>query len=135
MALNTAHKVTLTEAQISVILCSLEKSVKYADSDYIAEVDTIFEELEGTIDKYYEKVEKAKSKQPDMEWQIMNQLELTNEQLDLLKFIVQDFEYNDDKERDLINQIEAKIYDLQEKELLRTINILKAQSKRPTEEW
>ena len=71
MALNTAHKVTLTEAQISVILCSLEKSVKYADSDYIAEVDTIFEELEGTIDKYYEKVEKAQSKQPDMEWQIM----------------------------------------------------------------
>ena len=125
MALNTAHKVTLTEAQISVILCSLEKSVKYADSDYIAEVDTIFEELEGTIDKYYEKVEKAKSKQPDMEWQIMNQLELTNEQLDLLKFIVQDFEYNDNKERDLINQIEAKIYDLQEKELLRAINLLK----------
>ena len=125
MALNTAHKVTLTEAQISVILCSLEKSVKYADSDYIAEVDTIFEELEGTIDKYYEKVEKAKSKQPDMGWQIMNQLELTNEQLDFLKFIVQDFEYNDNKERDLINQIEAKIYDLQEKELLKTINLLK----------
>ena len=66
---------------------------------------------------------------------MMNNLELTNEQLDLLKFIVQDFEYNDDKERDLINQIEAKIYDLQEKELLRTINILKAQSKRPTAEW
>ena len=56
---------------------------------------------------------------------MMNNLQLTNEQLDLLKFIVQDFEYNDDKERDLINQIEAKIYDLQEKELLRTINILK----------
>ena len=66
---------------------------------------------------------------------IMNNLELTNEQLDLLKFIVQDFEYNDDKERNLINQIEAKIYDLQEKELLRTMNILKAQSKRPTAEW
>ena len=56
---------------------------------------------------------------------IMNNLELTNEQLDLLKFIVQDFEYNDNKERDLINQIEAKIYDLQEKELLRAINLLK----------
>ena len=68
MSLNTAHKVTLTEAQISVILCSLEKSVNYADSTYIEEVDTIFEELEGTIDKYYEKVEKAQSKQPDMEW-------------------------------------------------------------------
>ena len=66
---------------------------------------------------------------------MMNQLELTNEQLDFLKFIVQDFEYNDDKERNLINQIEAKIYDLQETELLRTMNILKAQAKRPTMEW
>ena len=72
MALNTAHKVTLTEAQISVILCSLEKSVEYASNKYITEnineIDSIFEELEGTIDKYYEKVEKAQSKQPDMEW-------------------------------------------------------------------
>ena len=68
MSKNTFHKVTLTEGQIGVILYSLENSVKYADSDYISEVDTIFEELEGTIDKYYEKVEKAQSKQPDMEW-------------------------------------------------------------------
>ena len=68
MGLNTEHKITLTEGQIGIILCSLEKSVKYADSTYIEEVDTIFEELEGTIDKYYEKVEKAQSKQPDMEW-------------------------------------------------------------------
>ena len=68
MALNTEHKVTLTEGQISVILCSLEKSVKYADSTYIEEVDTIFEELEGTIDKYYEKVEKAQAKRPTAEW-------------------------------------------------------------------
>ena len=72
MALNTAHKVTLTEGQIGVILCSLEKSVKNATDKYITEnideIDSIFEELEGTIDKYYEKVEKAQSKQPDMEW-------------------------------------------------------------------
>ena len=68
MSLNTAHKVTLTEAQISVILCSLEKSVKYADSDYIEEVDSIFQILEGSVDKYYEKVEKAQSKQPTAEW-------------------------------------------------------------------
>ena len=53
MSLNTAHKVTLTEGQIGVILCSLEKSVKYADSEYVAEVDTIFEELEGVVDNYY----------------------------------------------------------------------------------
>ena len=55
----------------------------------------------------------------------MNNLELTNEQLDLLKFIVQDFEYNDNKEWDLIILIEANIYDLQEMELLRAINLLK----------
>ena len=69
MAVNTAHKVTLTEGQIGVILCSLEKSVKYADSEYVAEVDTIFEELEGVVDKYYAKIERAKSKQPFAEWE------------------------------------------------------------------
>ena len=69
MSLNTAHKVTLTEGQIGVILCSLEKSVKYADSEYVAEVDTIFEELEGVVDKYYAKIERAKSKQPTAEWE------------------------------------------------------------------
>ena len=68
MALNTEHKVTLTEGQIGVILCSLEKSVKYADSDYISEVDGIFEILEGSVDRHYDKVEKAKAKQPIGEW-------------------------------------------------------------------
>ena len=68
MSLNIPHNVTLTEGQISIILCSLEKSVKYADSEYIEEVDSIFEELEGTIDKYYDKIEKAQKKQPEMEW-------------------------------------------------------------------
>ena len=69
MTLNTVHKVTLTEGQIGVILCSLEKSVKYADSEYVAEVDTIFEELEGVVDKYYAKIERAKSKQPTPDWE------------------------------------------------------------------
>ena len=69
MSVNTAHKVTLTEGQIGVILCSLERSVKYADSEYVAEVDTIFEELEGVVDKYYDKIEKAKCKQPTPDWQ------------------------------------------------------------------
>ena len=68
MSLNTMHNVTLTEGQIGVILCSLEKSVKYADSEYVAEVDTIFEELEGGVDKYYDKIERAKSKQPTPDW-------------------------------------------------------------------
>ena len=68
MTFNTVHKVTLTEGQIGVILCSLEKSVKYADSEYVAEVDTIFEILEGVVDKYYDKIEEAKSKQPTPDW-------------------------------------------------------------------
>ena len=68
MSVNTVHKVTLTEGQIGVILCSLESSVKYADSEYVAEVDTIFEELEGVVDKYYDKIERAKSKQPTPDW-------------------------------------------------------------------
>ena len=62
------HNVNLTEGQISVILCALENSTKYADSDTIAEVDAIFEELEGTVDKFYDKMEKAQSKQPIAEW-------------------------------------------------------------------
>ena len=72
MALNTAHKVTLTEAQISIILYTLEdymaKSNTSNDPDLPREVDSIFEELEGTIDKYYEKVEKAQAKRPTEEW-------------------------------------------------------------------
>ena len=38
------------------------------DPDLPTEVDAIFEELEGTIDRHYDKIEKAKKKQPDMEW-------------------------------------------------------------------
>ena len=69
MSKNTFHKVTLTEGQISVILFALDV---YAEKNYSAynqkDIDSIYEELEGTIDKYYEKVEKAQSKQPTMEW-------------------------------------------------------------------
>ena len=68
MSINTPYNVTLTEGQIGVILCSLENSTKYADSEYIEEVDTIFEVLEGTVDKYYNKLEAAKKKQPKAEW-------------------------------------------------------------------
>ena len=72
MALNTVHKDTLTEAQISIILYTLEDYMssdrKSNDPDLPREVETIFEELEGTIDKYYEKVEKAQSKRPTEEW-------------------------------------------------------------------
>ena len=69
MSINTPFNVTLTEGQIGVILCSLENSTKYADSEYIEEVDGIFEILEGAVDKYYNKLEAAKKKQPKAEWQ------------------------------------------------------------------
>ena len=68
MSINTPFNVTLTEVQIGVILCSLENSTKYADSEYIEEVDNIFEVLEGAVDKYYNKLEAAKKKQPKAEW-------------------------------------------------------------------
>ena len=83
MSLNTVHKVTLTEGQIGVILCSLEDSVKKSEhyiedrikgqslqpfDDYVNEVDSIFEILEGSVDRYHNKIEKAQSKQPVAEW-------------------------------------------------------------------
>ena len=83
MSINTPHKVTLTEGQIGVILCSLEDSVKKSEhyredrvkgqslqpfDDYVNEVDSIFEILEGSVDRYHNKIEKAQSKQPVAEW-------------------------------------------------------------------
>ena len=81
MALNTEHKVTLTEGQIGIILCSLEDSINKSKhirsesnqilqpfDEYCQSVDKIFEILEGSVDKYYEKVEKAQSKRPTEEW-------------------------------------------------------------------
>ena len=71
MSLNTTHKVKLTESQISIILYTLENYMLgdiSNDPDLPTEVDAIFEELEGTIDRHYDKVEKAKAKQPIGEW-------------------------------------------------------------------
>ena len=62
-------------------------------------------------------------------------LEITKEQLELLEFIIADFEYQDDEERTLIEGIQSQIYDIKEEELLRVIGILKAQAKQPKAEW
>ena len=51
----------------------------------------------------------------------MEKITFNNEQLEFLKFIVQDFEYNDDHERHMIEQIENKIYQAQENQMLRVI--------------
>tara|TARA_B100001113_G_scaffold285011_1_gene240260 strand:- start:357 stop:602 length:246 start_codon:yes stop_codon:yes gene_type:complete len=81
MSINTQHKVTLTEGQIGIILCSLEDSIQKSKhirsegnqilqpfDEYCKSVDSIFEILEGTVDKYYDKIEKAQAKQPIGEW-------------------------------------------------------------------
>ena len=76
MSLNTAHNVSLTEGQISVILYTLEEKVAELDNfdtdnkneELREDIDSIFEVLEGAVDKYYDKLEAAKKKQPDMEW-------------------------------------------------------------------
>ena len=62
-------------------------------------------------------------------------LEVTKEQLELLEFIIEDFEYQDDEERTLIEGIKSQIYDVKEEDLLRVIGILKAQAKQPKAEW
>ena len=83
MTINTPHNITLTEGQIGIILCSLEDSVKKSEhfrqdrvkgqslqpfDDYVNEVDSIFEILEGSVDRYHDKIEKAKASQPVAEW-------------------------------------------------------------------
>ena len=73
MSLNTAHKFTLTESQSSIILYILEDYMSKGDTsndpDLPKEIDAIFEELEGVIDKYYDDIAEAKSKQPTAEWE------------------------------------------------------------------
>ena len=52
--LNREHKVTLTEGQISIILYILEGYNDTSnDPDLPQEIDNIFEELEGVVNKYY----------------------------------------------------------------------------------
>ena len=70
------HNVSLTEGQISVILYTLEEKVAELDNfdtdnkneELREDIDSIFEILEGVIDKYYAKIEKAKCKQPTPDW-------------------------------------------------------------------
>ena len=72
MTFNTPFNVTLTEGQISTILFKMEGYMQGSDdnedSQFVKDVDEIFEILEGAVDKYYDKLEAAKKKQPDMEW-------------------------------------------------------------------
>ena len=65
----TPINLTLREEQISTILYCLEGYAQGNDDDELVdELDEIFEVLEKTVDKFYAKIEKAKAKQPTMEW-------------------------------------------------------------------
>ena len=52
----------------------------------------------------------------------MEKITFNNEQLEFLKFVIQDFEYNDDHERYMIEQIENKIYQAQENQALKLLS-------------
>ena len=72
MSINTPFNITLTEGQISTILFTMEGYMQGSDdnedSQFVKDVDEIFEILEGAVDKYYNKLEAAKKKQPKAEW-------------------------------------------------------------------
>ena len=72
MSLNTAHKVTLTEDQISTIPYTMEGYMQGSDdnedSQFHKDVDDIFEILETVVENYHIKIAKAKCKQPTAEW-------------------------------------------------------------------
>ena len=43
------HLVPFTKDQLSIIESSLEASLKYADSEYISEVDAILKEIKNVL--------------------------------------------------------------------------------------
>ena len=61
------HNVNLTEGQISVILCSLE-SFSTESTETKADIESIFEELEGSVDRFYDNMESKRKQQPIAEW-------------------------------------------------------------------
>ena len=74
MTINTPHNITLTEGQISVILNSLDHTLdRWQQNGYHCEedqqiIDSVYEILEGSVDRYYDKIEKAQAKRPVAEW-------------------------------------------------------------------
>ena len=68
------HNVNLTEGQISVILNSLEHTMdSWELSGYSCEedqqaIDSVFKELEGSVDRFYDNMEKKQKAKPTPEW-------------------------------------------------------------------
>ena len=71
--LNRPHNVTLSEGQISTILYIMEGYLQGSDDNedtqFTNDCDNIFKELEGVVDKFYTKIEDARLKQPQAEWE------------------------------------------------------------------
>ena len=65
----TPINLNLREEQISTILYCLEGYVQgNDDEELVEEIDEIFEVLETSVDKFYNKIEKARAKRPEEEW-------------------------------------------------------------------
>ena len=64
---NILHNVNLTEGQIGVILCSLE-AYPTDSTETSADIQAIFQELEGSVDRFYDNMEKKQQQQPIAEW-------------------------------------------------------------------
>ena len=65
----TPLNLTLREGQISTRLYCLEGYAQGNDDyELVEELDDIFEVLETTVDKFYNKIEKARAKRPEEEW-------------------------------------------------------------------
>ena len=70
------HNVNLTEGQISVILYVLEEKVSELDNfdtddkneELREDIEAIFQELEGSVDRFYDNMEKKQKQQPIAEW-------------------------------------------------------------------
>ena len=70
------HNVNLTEGQISVILYTLEEKVSELDNfdtdnkneELREDIEAIFEELEVSVDRFYDNMEKKQKQQPVAEW-------------------------------------------------------------------
>ena len=68
------HNVNLTEGQISVILNSLDHTMdSWEQSGYHCEedqqaIDSVFKELEGSVDRFYDNMEKKQKAKPTPEW-------------------------------------------------------------------
>ena len=70
------HNVNLTEGQISVILYTLEEKVSELDNfdtdnkneELREDIEAIFQELEGSVDRFYDNMERKQKQQPVAEW-------------------------------------------------------------------